>query len=194
MNGPRPGERHDEPGRSAGPAAAGREPAAPAAERATPVRDAWTRWSEIAWALVRRVRHGARKPGNWVQLFKFGVVGASGYVINLLAFALFTQALDMHHIPAAVGAFLVAVTNNFTWNRQWTFRAEAPGGHAGHQGARFLAVSVVGLGVNLAVLELLVSSTPLSELPSQAIAVAIAMPVNFIGNKLWTFAVPRNRR
>jgi putative flippase GtrA len=25
------------------------------------------------------------------------------------------------------------------------------------------------------------------ELPAQAIAVALAMPFNFIGNKLWTF-------
>jgi putative flippase GtrA len=52
---------------------------------------------------------------------------------------------------------------------------------------RFLVVSVVGLGVNLAVLEALVSGVELGEFKSQAIAVAVAMPVNFIGNKLWTF-------
>lgn len=202
MTARRPGARSDEPARAAephtsegnpgpapGPEVAGTPPD-PEQASTTPVRDAWAHRAEVAWALVQRVRHGAAKPGNWVQLFKFGVVGASGYVINLLAFALFTQALDMHHIPGAIGAFLVAVTNNFLWNRQWTFRAEAPGGHPGHQGARFLTVSIIGLGVNLAVLELLVTSTPLSELPSQAIAVAVAMPVNFIGNKLWTFGTP----
>jgi putative flippase GtrA len=27
----------------------------------------------------------------------------------------------------------------------------------------------------------------MTELPAQAIAVALAMPFNFIGNKLWTF-------
>jgi putative flippase GtrA len=69
----------------------------------------------------------------------------------------------------------------------WTFRAEAPGRHPAHQGMRFLVVSVVGLGVNLAVLEALVSGVELGEFKSQAIAVAVAMPVNFIGNKLWTF-------
>ena len=37
-------------------------------------------------------------------------------------------------------------------------------------------------------LELLISSAGLAELPSQAIAVAVAMPANFIGNKLWTFS------
>lgn len=149
--------------------------------------DRWARWSDAAWGLIQRVSHGTRKPANWAQLFKFGVVGGSGYVVNLAVFALLTGTGDLHHIPAAIGAFLVAVTNNFAWNRQWTFRAEAPGRHPAHQGARFLAVSILGLGVNLAVLELLVSSLDVAELPAQALAVAVAMPLNFVGNKLWTF-------
>ena len=156
-------------------------------ERSTPVRDAWTRRSDQAWAVAKRIHLGTRKPENWAQLFKFGVVGGTGYVINIIAFAALTQAADLHHIPAAVGAFLVAVTNNFLWNRQWTFRAEAPGRHPAHQGARFLGVSIVGLGVNLVVLEALVTGLDVGELPGQAVAVAVAMPVNFIGNKLWTF-------
>jgi len=134
-----------------------------------------------------RVRKGTLKSENWVQLAKFAAVGASGYIVNLAVFAALSGGADLHHIPAAIGAFGVAVTNNFAWNRIWTFRAEAPGGHAGHQGARFLCVSIVGLAVNLAVLEALVSSAGLADLAAQAIAVAVAMPVNFIGNKLWTF-------
>jgi putative flippase GtrA len=148
-------------------------------------RDAWSRWADRAWALIRRIHLGTRKPANWVQLFKFGVVGATGYVVNLAVFALLTQVLDLHHIPAAVGAFGVAVTNNFIWNRHWTF--DAADGHAGFQAARFFAVSIVALGVNLVVLAVLVDVAGLPEVPGQALAVAIAMPVNFIGNKLWTF-------
>lgn len=157
------------------------------AESASPTLDAWARRANRAWELVRRVNHGARQPGNWVQLFKFGVVGGSGYAINLVAFALLNQGAGAGHITAAIGAFLVAVTNNFVWNRVWTFRETAPGPHPGHQGLRFLAVSVGGLAINLVVLEVLVSAVGLTELPGQAIAVAVAMPANFIGNKLWTF-------
>ena len=137
--------------------------------------------------VARRVGRGTRKPENWAQLIRFGIVGGSGYVVNLIVFALLTELADFHHIPAAIGAFLVAVTNNFAWNRLWTFRAQAPGGHPAHQGMRFLIVSVVGLAVNLAVLEALISGLDVSEFPAQAIAVAVAMPANFIGNKLWTF-------
>jgi putative flippase GtrA len=153
--------------------------------RAARARDATSRAADWTWALIRRIHLGTRKPANWVELFKFGVVGATGYVINIAVFALLTQILEAHHIPAAVAAFCVAVTNNFLWNRYWTFRATE--GHAGFQAARFFAVSIAALGVNLIVLSLLVDEMGAPEVPSQAFAVAFAMPINFVGNKLWTF-------
>jgi putative flippase GtrA len=152
---------------------------------APPPAEEESRWADRAWELLRRIHLGTRKPANWVKLFKFGVVGASGYVINLIVFAALNQGLDVNHIAAAIGAFVVAVTNNFWWNRHWTF--DAAHGHAGFQAARFFAVSLVGLGVNLALLALLVDAAGAPEVPSQALAVALSMPVNFIGNKLWTF-------
>jgi putative flippase GtrA len=133
---------------------------------------------------AKRIGRGTLKPGNWIQLFQFGVVGLSGYFVNLAVFALMVGPVDLHYIPAAVVAFCVAVTNNFWWNRHWTF--DARHGHAGFQAARFFTVSVVALGVNLIALELLVRGG-MSDLPAQALAIGIATPVNFIGNKLWTF-------
>lgn len=132
-----------------------------------------------------RVRSGVRKADNWWQLARFTAVGASGYVVNLITFALCVHALDLDFRIAAVIAFLVAVTNNFWWNRHWTFEART--GHAGHQAARFLAVSIGAFLVNFAVLEILVTVAGMKEVIAQAIAVATATPCNFIGNKLWTF-------
>lgn len=150
-----------------------------------------TRWEVAAhwsWGIFRRIHLGTKEPANWLQLFHFVVVGGTGYVVNLIVFTLLTGGADLNHLLAAVGAFVVAVTNNFLLNRHWTFRRQgATEAHAGFQAARFLTVSTVGLAVNLVVLELLVSGANLAELPSQAIAVAVATPVNFVGNKLWTF-------
>jgi dolichol-phosphate mannosyltransferase len=160
-----------------------------------PSADAGTgsRAADAAWELIRRVHLGTRQPGNWVQLFQFAVVGGTGYVINLIVFALLTEVGDLHHVLAAIGAFCVAVMNNFALNRIWTFSSQgARESHAGFQAARFFTVSIAGLAVNLAVLTLLVDVFDISELPAQAAAVAIATPVNFIGNKLWTFS--RNAR
>jgi dolichol-phosphate mannosyltransferase len=133
-----------------------------------------------------RIGAAARRPASWWQLLKFGIVGGSGYLVNLAVFAALAGSLEVHHMVAAVGAFCVAVTNNFLWNRLWTF---GPGdGPAGFQAARFFAVSLAALGLNLLVLEALLTQGGVGELPAQAIAVAVAMPFNFLGNKLWTFA------
>jgi dolichol-phosphate mannosyltransferase len=134
---------------------------------------------------AKRIGRGTLKPGNWLQLFQFGLVGASGYIVNLAVFAVVVGPLGIHHIPAAIIAFCVAVMNNFWWNRHWTFDAKQ--GHAGFQAARFFTVSVLALVINLIVLEILVRGG-MGDLPAQAIAVAVAMPFNFVGNKLWTFA------
>jgi dolichol-phosphate mannosyltransferase len=135
--------------------------------------------------LAVRLAGAARSRASWIQLLKFGVVGGSGYLINLGVFAFLAGNLGVYHAVAAIGAFCVAVTNNFLWNRYWTF---GPGEGLAHlQAARFLAVSVASLVVNLIVLELLITSTSISELAAQAIAVAVAIPFNFLGNKLWTF-------
>jgi putative flippase GtrA len=134
--------------------------------------------------LAVRLAGAARSRESWIQLLKFGVVGGSGYLINLGVFAFLSGNLGVYHAVAAVGAFCVAVTSNFLWNRYWTF---GPGDGLAHlQAARFLAVSIACLVINLLVLELLVGSG-MGELAAQAIAVAVAMPFNFLGNKLWTF-------
>jgi putative flippase GtrA len=132
-----------------------------------------------------RVRHGMRKPHNWVQLAKFLLVGLSGYVVNLIVFTFSLEVLGVHHIAAATIAFAVAVSNNFWWNRHWTFAARS--GHAGFQAARFFAVSVSAFLIQVAILELLITEADMRKVLAQAISLAAATPVNFVGNKLWSF-------
>jgi putative flippase GtrA len=147
--------------------------------------------AERSHALHVRVRSGLRKPHNWVQLIKFCMVGGSGYVVNLCVFALCVEVIGLHHLVGATAAFVVAVMNNFWWNRHWTFRAGQ--GRAGFQAARFFIVSVAAFLFAASVLELLVSVAELPELPSQAIAIVAATPLNFIGNKMWSFRIELSR-
>jgi putative flippase GtrA len=138
-------------------------------------------------AVHLRVRAGLRRPHNWLQLVKFCMVGASGYVVNLTVFAVAVELLGAHHLIGATAAFVVAVTNNFWWNRHWTFRARQ--GHAGFQAARFFAVSITAFLVAASLLELLVTVVGVPKLPAQAISILAATPLNFIGNKMWSFAI-----
>lgn len=134
---------------------------------------------------ARRVRHGLRRPANWFQLVRFAIVGFSGYVINLAVYSTLVEVAKTHYVSAAMLAFCVAVTNNFLLNRHWTFKATD--GRATFQAPRFLIVSLVALAFNLLVLELLVGMLGVNKILGQATAVLAATPLNFIGNKLWSF-------
>jgi putative flippase GtrA len=137
-------------------------------------------------AVRARLRAGLRKSENWVELIKFTLVGGSGYVVNLAVFAFATTSLGLHHLAAATVAFAVAVLNNFWWNRHWTFGASD--GHAGFQAARFFAVSVFAFVFAAAVLEVLVRFADMPAFGAQAISIVAATPLNFVGNKMWSFA------
>lgn len=135
---------------------------------------------------VRRASSAFARTENWIQLTKFCIVGTSGYIINLTVYALLLRGADWHYSAAAVGAFLVAVTNNYTWNRLWTFRNQR--GHLVYQGLRFILVASIALGLNILLLSAFIAAG-LPEIPAQAIAVVLVAPLSFTANKVWSFGV-----
>jgi dolichol-phosphate mannosyltransferase len=146
---------------------------------------------ELSTAVVElpfhhRVRIGVRKGRNWLQLVRFGCVGASGYLVNLGAFAVCVHLLSINYKIASPIAYFIATTNNFYWNRHWTFghKREA---HPAEQAWKFYAVSLVSFGFNYLILVGLVATTGMEKVLAQAIANAAATPINFLGQKLWSF-------
>ena len=133
---------------------------------------------------LARTRGALGRSHNWLQLAKFCVAGASGYVVNLVVFSLLVHGFELHYLVAATCSFLVAVTNNYAWNRLWTFRGQR--GHVAYQGLRFLVVSTCALAANLLILHVLVQ-IGLGEVLAQAIAIVLVTPLNFVGNKVWSF-------
>ena len=136
-----------------------------------------------AAAVVGAAGIALRRPANWIQLTKFCTVGASGYVVNLAVYSALVLT-GIYYLAAAVASFLVAVTNNYTWNRLWTFRGRR--GHLVYQGAKFLVVSTIALAANLLFLAALVA-LGVEEIPAQATAIVLVTPWNFTANKLWSF-------
>jgi dolichol-phosphate mannosyltransferase len=140
------------------------------------------RWSRAWWYVTVRHRH------NWAQFLKFSVVGASGYVVNLVVFTAVLQ-LQIGYLLAAVVAFAIANVNNYLWNRYWAFP------RADHsmlfEYVRFLSVGLLSLGGNLVLLHWLIDSLGWLEVAAQAVAVAVVTPIGFLGNKLFTFRTQR---
>jgi putative flippase GtrA len=138
----------------------------------------------MAESLRARANHALRQRHNWTQLAKFCVVGASGYAVNLAVYTALLNGANWDYRLAATGSFVVAVTNNYLWNRLWTFRHSR--GHFAFQGMRFFLVALLAYVGNLLILTVLVELGA-GEIISQAIAIVLVTPANFVGNKLWSF-------
>jgi len=130
---------------------------------------------------------------------KFGLVGASGTVVNLLVLYgaheyLFRAIEAPGSKPYASLALAIAVStiNNFTWNRLWTF-PESRQRRLGKQLGQFALVNVIGLTINTALLlglDKLLSgfiAEPWSYNLAKAFAIGVVLFWNFFVNRLWTY-------
>jgi putative flippase GtrA len=134
----------------------------------------------------RRFAYEVRHPENHKQLVRFLCVGVSGYVVNLATFALCIHGLKLADAPSLIIAFLVGSTNNFVWNRHWTFAAKEE--HPFRQGLRFFAVSTLVFFFATGIYDVLVHGVGIHEkVMADGIAWVIATPLSFVVQKLWSF-------
>ena len=146
---------------------------------------------ELSTAVVdlpfhHRVKIGISSGENWLQLIRFGVVGCSGFVVNVLAFAICLHVFRLDYKVADPIAYLAGVMNNFFWNRRWTFGHKRDA-HPAKQGVKFLVVSAVAFGCNYGLVVGFVHWTTLDKVLIDIIANILVIPVNFIGQKFWSF-------
>ena len=118
------------------------------------------------------------------QPFKFVLVGAGGYVVNLLAFAALFEG-GLRYVLASVTAYFISNVLMYFGNRYFTFRL----GHAVFWSAylRYLIVGLVVAGLTAGVLVFLVDAMGLHPTLGQALALLIVTPFAFVLFKRWTF-------
>jgi putative flippase GtrA len=122
------------------------------------------------------------------QFVKFGIVGASGFLVNLVVFTLLQRIVHGHAHALQFYAifsvsFLAGGVSNYFFNRIWTFRST---GHAVKEGAKFLSVSLMALAVALAV-SAAVSPWLGHGHRTWFVANVAGIFINFFVNKYWTF-------
>jgi putative flippase GtrA len=135
--------------------------------------------------LPGRIRHGIGIRANWLEFCRYATVGVVGYVVSIATFAAFVHLAAVSYWIAATGAFVAALTNNFLWNRHWTFRAGD--GHLGFQATRFVAINVGAFGLSLVGLYLMIDTAGVPPVTAQAIAVLAAAPPNYVAHRIWSF-------
>ena len=136
--------------------------------------------------LVGRIaqRRGVR------QFVKFGIVGASGFVVNLAIFTVlqhFTPVAEQksHLLLNNSIGFLCGGVSNYFLNRAWTFKSSS-NANAVKQGTQFITVSIIALVLDNIVLHYIEPSLGPGH-RAWFLATLSAMVVNFFVNKYWTF-------
>jgi putative flippase GtrA len=122
------------------------------------------------------------------QFVKFGIVGTSGFIVNLIVFTVLQRVVPDHARPLQYNviyslAFMAGGISNYYLNRVWTFRSQ---GDAVREGAQFLTVSAIALGAGLGV-SALVSPWLGHGHKTWLVATLCGIVVNFFLNKYWTF-------
>ncbi len=119
------------------------------------------------------------------QFVKFGIVGASGFVVNLVIFTILQRLTALPiWIDFSIG-FMTGGVYNYFLNRIWTFRST---GHAGKEGAQFLTVSFFAMLLGDAVIYVLEHVLGYHHHHTAwLLATLSGMFLNFFANKYWTF-------
>jgi dolichol-phosphate mannosyltransferase len=126
-----------------------------------------------------------------VRFVKFGIVGGSGFLVNMGFLWLFTEVVGLFYIISSILAIAIAMVNNFIWNDLWTWRGK---GEAGRRAffirlLKFCIVaSIAGYGGNLGILWLLTRFFQLHYLIANIFGIAVGTVINYFLNHYWTFA------
>ena len=138
------------------------------------------------------------------RFVKFGLVGATGIVVNLGAMAAIMSLWGWKDWRSSVLASLIATLNNYLWNNFWTFRDRVHSGRALITGyGRFLVASLGGLAVTTGMFAVLhkaarmylaqagrtVSMPSWSLLAFQGLAILFGAYANYRLNHLITWRV-----
>ncbi len=135
---------------------------------------------------------------------KFAFIGGIGALINLAIFWVASEVFLVLAFWAIAIAFVVADTNNYIWNRLWTFKSK---GQIKFQYPQFLIISVIGLGLNEILFHAIVYNLfPAFDITAdgaglllvlvQAACILMVSVFNFLANSAWTFRhdVRRSRK
>ena len=119
------------------------------------------------------------------QFFKYCLVGISGTLIDLIFLYIFVEYMKINVIPAAILSFMLAVTNNFIFNKKWTFKS--PSRNIKKLYIKFLIVSTIGLALTIASMYAFVNILDVWYMLAKVFTSLIVLTWNFLGNKIWTF-------
>ena len=132
---------------------------------------------------------------------KFGTVGLSGTVVNLMVLYIGQEIVfrDIHpretrlHLSLALAIFLATI-NNYLWNRSWTWgdrKGKARHGFFLQMGQYFVAC---GLAIGIQYGLTLLLAEYVHYMIANILSIIVAAISNYLLNDAWTFSATVRRR
>jgi len=122
-----------------------------------------------------------------VKLFKFGVIGASGVVVDFGITWLLKERAGLNKYIANSTGFACAVVSNYLLNRVWTFHSHDP--NVAMQFGKFVIIALIGLLLNNGIIYWLTERQNVRFYPSKLFATGVVMLWNFWANYTFTFKI-----
>jgi len=135
------------------------------------------------------IKHGLTMVIDKVFIYKFlkfGIVGGSGVIVDFFFTWLFKEKVKIQKYLANAIGFTIAASTNWVFNRVWTFHSQNP--EVLREYSEFLIISLIGLGINSAVLWFLTERIKLNFYVAKLGAIGVTTIWNFFANYLYTFA------
>lgn len=127
---------------------------------------------------------------EWMRVFKFGIVGITGIVVNQGVLIALKEGAGFPIPVASVIAIELAILNNFLWNDLWTFRSAGGEQKLTGRWHRLLSFEVVSIGgavINFAILNGLVLLIAMDYRIANIIGILIGFVWNFMVNRRFTW-------
>ncbi|WP_432042596.1 glycosyltransferase [Streptomyces cadmiisoli] len=142
---------------------------------------------------LRFLRHlvGLRTASPVARMVVFGLIGATGFVPNLLGLYALT-GLGMHYLPAEIVANQFGVAWNFLLIERLLFRDRRRHRRLWDRLCRFALLANADLVLRIPLIALLVGAFGMGVLPATALALVTTFVLRFIGTEALVY-LPRRR-
>jgi len=135
------------------------------------------------------IRFRSKQMVKYKKFVKYSLVGATGMSMDIALMVCLVELAGWHPLSASVVSFAVSVSNNFIWNKLWTFRDTR--NNYLKQYSQFFLAALVGLGINYIMMDWLLDHQ-VNYVLARFIVVAFIVLWNFFINSLWTFRPVKN--
>jgi putative flippase GtrA len=121
-----------------------------------------------------------------MEVVRYGLISVVALAVDMALLALLTQIFLVHYLVAATCSFLAGGVVAYLLSVRFVFRYHRLQVRF-MEGVAFVALGVAGLGVNTAVMAVLVGGCGLKVLSGKAVAACATFGVNFLLRKLTLF-------